>query len=87
MCHNPHSPSSNMIPNCQLVLSHSLHGPCPEQTFLSRLCCVMSDTGALQDPRVRPSCYEIMRLTEILLAQAKRRSEAGSGSSPTAVQQ
>ena len=23
---------------------------------------------------MRPSCYEIMRLTEILLAQAKRRS-------------
>lgn len=37
-----------------------------------------------QDPRVRPSCYEIMRLTEILLAQAKRRSEAESSSSPKA---
>ncbi|EIE21885.1 hypothetical protein COCSUDRAFT_56332 [Coccomyxa subellipsoidea C-169] len=31
-----------------------------------------------QDPRARPSCYEIMRLTEILLAQAKRRSEHGA---------
>ena len=28
-----------------------------------------------QDPRTRPSCFEIMRLTEILLAQAKRRSD------------
>ena len=43
----------------------------------------------LQDPRERPSCFEIMRLTEILLAQAKRRSDhsaahqqaQGSGSS------
>ena len=26
---------------------------------------------------MRPSCYEIMRLTEILLAQAKRRSGRG----------
>ena len=34
----------------------------------------------LQDPRVRPSCYEIMRLTEILLAQAKRRNQGASNS-------
>jgi hypothetical protein len=27
----------------------------------------------MQDPRERPSCYEIMRLTEILLEQARRR--------------
>jgi hypothetical protein len=45
----------------------------------------------VQDPRMRPSCYEIMRLTEILLAQAKRRSEnkAGqpSGSEPQSATQ
>ena len=32
---------------------------------------------------MRPSCYEIMRLTEILLAQAKRRNQGGLSSFAT----
>ena len=40
-----------------------------------------------QDPRARPSCYEIMRLTEILLAQAKRRcgKEPAAGAAGSSV--